>query len=823
MTAKLLTSGQFAGAVGLLSGRPLVLVTLAYICGIVIARTWSGQAGFLIWLTLLPLLLLLTVYLFRIFDSLLCLLLAGALLAGGMSYFFAVESSPASLTHFSGSPLYVEGTIADEPVYYSDHLTFPLLADTIERANERQPVNGLLEVRIYGDDGGQYWFGERLRIRGEIVEPRGFRNPGGFDYAYYLRSKGIDALIYPRPIQVEIIGTGELNRLAESAVKTRVKLTDSIIKVLPSPSAELLTALLFGRKEALPEYVENNFRQAGAGHLMAVSGLHVGLIAGLLLGLFHRIKLPVKGSLFLVIMLVLAYAYLTGMRPSAIRAAVMVSLAVTALLFDREHDLPTALSIAALATLFFNPLLLYTAGFQLSYIATLAIVYGYRPLERLLCRFNCPGFLRVPVAVTMAAQLGVLPLTLYHFQALPAGSLFFNLALMPFIAIIIGLGLTGALIYLVLPGLGKVFLWSVEPLLALMIKITAWSNLPYLYLNVRPPGISSIVFFYLLGSVLLWFYYRPADLSSIYDRIAINISLRKKILIPLLLFISVILVWSGLIFPQQDQLTVTFLDVGQGASALIETPCGRTILIDAGGQAAYRGDPGAIGERVILPFLQHSGYSRLDLGVITHPHEDHFGGFLPLVEAIAIEQMLVMPGHDPEAHYAVLLAEAERGGTKIYEAAPGQLWQCNCGLRLEILSPPASLYRGTSSDLNNNSIVLMLHHRDYKMLFTGDIEDAAVNGLLQSDRALKADLLQVPHHGGYIESMPRFLEAVKPELAIIQVGYNSFGHPHPDIIESLNRAGVQLFRNDRNGAITIKVKGDRVTVDCMDNPPVTAE
>ncbi len=814
--------------------RFVVIIVFYYIAGIIIVRLGIDEPAGAYWPVSVLLFLISTAVLSKMIGLYKTVLLIVVTICGGAAFFYSAQDPAGGIINYTGVPVYIEGTIVDEPLFYEDYAAYQLQVEVVETGEGRLSVPGTLLVKLYGENEEKYWFGEKLRLRGTIVEPRGQRNPGGFDYRFYLRSKkGIDALIYPRSAQVSSMGAGEVGRLASSAYKLRSEMVQAVDNTLPSPSAELLSAILFGQRHRLPKDVELNFQRAGAGHLMAVSGLHVGLIAVLIVGLWRRLGLHGRFPLVLAILLVFAYAYLTGMRPSALRAAIMVSIALGALLLDRERDLPTAVAFAALITLFINPLLLFAPGFQLSYAATLFVVYAYLPLKETLASIKCPRLLSSPLAVILAAQLGVLPLCAYYFHHMPTGAVFFNLLLMPVITFVVGLGLLGAAVSLILPLPGEVILWASRPLLELMLNLTGLSRLPGLYVSLHPPGLPFLLLFYGILCVLLRLYYQWNKAQS--DNYQLNFvqyiktaltgllpagKLRRSLFTGAVLFIAVVILWSGILFPPEQKLKVTFIDVGQGASALLETPCGAVIMVDAGGELPFHGEPGAIGEKVILPFLRYQGISKIDLAIISHPHEDHFGGFIPMVGEVAIDQMLVSPVPGGSGYYEELLEQVEFAGIAVEEVWEGQIWRCGPDLLLEMHAPPEELFVGTSSDLNNNSIVFLLHYLEIRMLFTGDIEDPAVSALLRSEKDLRADVLQVPHHGGYMAMMPEFLAAVRPELAVIQVGPNPFGHPHPFVIESLQEAAVNTYRNDYHGAVIIETDGSEIKIFTTGQPPL---
>ena len=236
-----------------------------------------------------------------------------------------------------------------------DHTAYEIRVETVENRQGRFPMAGKLLVRVYGGEEEPYWFGEKLRLRGVIEEARGRRNPGGFDYRFYLCTRGISGIMYLKPYQVHRLEAGGTDRLQGSALLLRSRLVEGIGGGLPAPCAQLLAAILFGQRHLLPESVQESFRESGVSHLLAVSGLHVGLVAALFLGFCRRIRLRGRLPLAVAVVVIFGYAYLTGMRPPALRAAVMFSMASGALLLDRENDLPTAVAVAALLTWFLTP------------------------------------------------------------------------------------------------------------------------------------------------------------------------------------------------------------------------------------------------------------------------------------------------------------------------------------------------------------------------------------------------------------------------------------------------------------------------------------
>ena len=830
---------------------PLVYLTLVYITGILLARGWMDDASFT--LVLLGILLLVGLFLHarRLVESF-TLVLVGAFALAGFIYAYAYFFPPSQLPGLAGEGVTVEGTVVDEPSLQEGRTGYQVRVERLEAGGEVFDPGGKMQLYLYhdekdrGDEGVEHYrYGERLRVRGTLREPSPQRNPGGFDYRFFLRTQGLDAYMHAQAHQAEPAGEGDTGLLRSTAFALRSEMITGIQSSLPSPHDDLLTAILFGQRDRLPEDVQENFQRSGAGHLMSVSGMHVGLVAGLFLALFRRFRLHGPTWTVVAIILVFGYAYLTGMRPPALRASLMISLGLLAVLWGRERDFPAALSLAALATLLYNPLLLFTVGFQLSYAATLAIYYLYPVLERELF-FWVPRYLKSLLSVTLAAQLGVLPLMAYHFHQVPAAALFFNLLFLPVMALVVGLGLVGSLLYLLLPALSLPAFLANLPLLGYLLYVSSLAAAPSVLLEIRPPSTVLIVALYLVLALLAAAYYRlcpaacPAQLITLpgqkgETRMAgddgpagdpgrlftvENFKLAAAAVrqasggVPWKTVVMVVLIialawWWVLPAAIPDTMEVAFIDVGQGAAVYLETSCGFTALVDAGGELPFRDNVGKeVGERIILPFLYHRGVRELDLVVITHPHEDHYGGFIPVIGEIPVETLMISPVSRENSTYSEMLEEAREKDMEIKKVTRGKTFSPAPELFLEVMLPPEELYRNTGCDLNNNSVVLHAAYGEQDFLLTGDMEEEAIRDLLEREKDLSANVLKVPHHGGYFESVEEFLSAVDPAIAVIQVGENNpFDHPHPDITAALDEAGITTFRNDHHGAVIFRTDG----------------
>ena len=261
-------------------------------------------------------------------------------------------------------------------------------------------------------------------------------------------------------------------------------------------------------------------------------------------------------------------------------------------------------------------------------------------------------------------------------------------------------------------------------------------------------------------------------------------------------------------------LRVTFLDVGQGDAAVIESPTGRVIVVDGGGRSradtTLGEDPG---HRVVVPFLRSRAIGTVDWLIPTHPDDDHVQGLIAVVERLVVRKALVFGHRDESQTYATLLRSLTRRNIPLQTARRGQRIEIGNGAYLEILHPTEHPIDGTRSTSNDNSIVFRLVYGSARILFTGDAEEAAEESLLASGQDLSADVLKVGHHGSRWSTTPRFLTAVRPRAAVISAGRNnSFAHPSKEVLERLKDRRVEIFRTDQQGAITVETDGRKVRI-----------
>lgn len=274
------------------------------------------------------------------------------------------------------------------------------------------------------------------------------------------------------------------------------------------------------------------------------------------------------------------------------------------------------------------------------------------------------------------------------------------------------------------------------------------------------------------------------------------------------LALAAALLWMHLLWPRPQRLKVAFLDVGQGDAAVAELPGGETLLVDFGPRSRDAMDPWDAGKSVVLPYLRYEGISRIDVALLSHPHEDHAGGLGYLLDHVPT-RLFVDSGQtwDSEGYHRALDA-ARRDHVPYCKAQAGDCFRFQDGVTLSILSPGPVFMVGTRDDCNNNSLVALLRWGRRAVLFTGDIEDEAEAPLIS--QLPRVDVLKVAHHGSQFSTSRAFLERTRPRLAVISCGKgNSFGFPAPSTLERLDAAGASVFRTDQDGAVLFETDGQR--------------
>ena len=658
-----------------------------------------------------------------------------------------------------------------------------------------QPADFKLLARSGADPEHIPGYGELLLVQGKWGQLPQRRNPGGFDYRAYMdRSEVRGSLIMEH---IKLAATGRGNWLISTVVvPVRQYIRNLADKYLQGDEVALLLGLALGERSGLSARVQEAFSNTGTTHVLAVSGLHVVLVAFILFMALRIVRVPRRWAALGTCAGLVFYTLLTGSPPSIVRAAIMAVAVLLGGLFERQGNGLNMLGLAGLLILFCWPQSLFDVGFQLSFAATAGILAVTRPIQNQLFRVTENEFLRewllLPLAVSLAAQIFTAPFLAYHFHKIPTISLLANLVVVPTTNLLLALGLLLAMLY----PLGNLVVWP----LAAATYAASW-------ISLRSVELFDMIKF----GVIIWS--RPNLSQTLIYTIALiiifNYNKIKKIRFVIIVFLLAVLnvfVWAKT-FATEDKLRVTFLDVGQGDAIFIQFPNGRTMLIDAG-PSQEKFDSG---QRTIYPFLKYQGLNNIDLAIISHGDSDHAGGFSYLLSHVNVKKLMISGHQCDQPLFLAAMETALKTKTDI-----DTLWGYDT---LSGISPARGFVfcqRDSAADANESSIVCFIQYGQKSFLFTGDMGPQMEDTLYARGLLPKCTVLKVPHHGSHINNSPAVIKAISPELAVIHVGqHNRFGHPSLEVVEGYKAAGAVIYRTDEQGAIEIETDGSRLVVKTM--------
>lgn len=647
--------------------------------------------------------------------------------------------------------------------------------------------------------------GTRVVLRGRLGPFDGPRNPGDPDEAALERERGVDAqmqsaqvlaTLAPVPCSIAC-AMARAHAWALAQLRTR----------LPEPAASVVAGELWGERADLPPDLHAEFQETGTVHVLVTAGLHLGVVAAVLLALLSELALPRVLTCALTIAAVWLFVLWSGAQLPATRAACMVTAALAARACGRASFSWNALPLAAIAIAAARPLSVATPSFALSFSCVAAIFACVPLLERALDEHAAlPPLLREAIVLSTATQLGTWPLTAAVFLQFSPYAMLANLGVVPCVGLSIVLGAL-SLLLAPLPTLAQAVAnldgWVVEWMLSVVRTIAA---LPGSAVPMTPPSPTCIAGYDAALLFCAWCLRRGCATPGV-AALAVAVAL--------------------VIFPPHaidTRLRITAIDVGQADALVIQTPGGRALLVDAGGRLE-RGPQtdGSVAERIgemtVVPFLLRHGIHALDAIILSHPHGDHAGGVAPVLRKLHVAE-LADGGQRYGGHaYQDALANAHAHGVPVVYPRAGDVWRTRDGVVLHFIGPSLPFISGGTNDINDNSVAFTLRYRHFCMLFTGDAGTAAEQRFLHERVNLRCAILKVGHHGSAYGTTPEFLAAVRPRDAIISVGrHNLFGHPAPSTVARLEQLGACVYRTDEDGAVSLTSDGNTYDITSMLSP-----
>ncbi len=668
----------------------------------------------------------------------------------------------------------------------------------------------------------EYKYGDILLLQGNLEFPPEFDD---FNYQSYLTNEGIFAVMFNPKVEIAERGTGSKPLAWIYALRSR--LSENLSVSLPEPQASLAQGIILGIRTTIPDNLKSNLSVTGTAHLLAISGINLSIVAGLLVALgiwmFGRRH---YFYVWLALLMVWFYSLITGMQAPVIRSAIMASLFLFAELLGRQKNLFPALIFSAAIMAGFSPRILWSSSFQLSFLAMIGLIFIAPPLQSLFrkvvaARFDENGFPARSITlvsdsfiITFSAILAVWPVIAYNFGVISLVGPLTTFLIAPVLTPIIILGSVSAVLGFWSPQLSQIVGWTAWLFLSYMLGVVNnFAAIPSVSLNTGTIDLRLIWIYYtIVGLAIVCKSHSKKILNPIstlkYKLNVLSVQAyavfqrtpRKWIILPLM--IPAFLTSLAAASMPDDNLHVSFLDVGEGDAIFIQV-CNQNILIDGGPS------PQSIclnlGER--MPFWDRN----LDLVILTHPHLDHLSGLVEVLKRFNVNQVMAPDLSYTSPVYSEWLNLIRMKNIQFTCARSGQQISLAKGSKLTVLNPPDSPLGKSENDLENLGIVSRLTLNKVSFLFTADIGQEAETRLVNHQDTLTCTVLKVAHHGSASSTSPDFIAASAPQIAVISAGAdNQFGHPNEEVLRNLKNQTI--YRTDKSGSIDFTTDGIRLWV-----------
>ena len=772
------------------------------------------------------------------------------------------------------TPLRWHGHLRDEPSRLPWGYGYEIELSGVEFEEALHPALGGLRLSFTARSEGvrppDLHAGDAVAVLTEAKQPQMFKDEGAFDRRAYLAQQGIDLVATLRsPELIEQVSSSKPT-FETFIARVRRRLREEIDDLFAGTpqAAGVLRAMLLGDRSFIEREEAVDFQKTGVFHVLIVAGLHVGALAFALYWVGRRLRLSRMWTMVFTLTSLAAYVAVVEQRAPVLRAGMMAAIVVLGGFFFRRLELLNSAAVAALTLLVAKPLALRDSSFHLTFlaigcIAGLALPWlertvqpyvralrGWQDVTRdaahepLVAQFRIdlrslaawisarvPRWLGKPtentlvgglsltfrvwelLVLTMALQLGMLPLMARDFHRITLSAPLANLAAVPMTGAIVPLGFLTLAAGLVFPVAGRLLAIPLAWLTLFLMHLIQWfAHFPRWSYRIPGPPIWLIMLFFVTALLL------AAEMR-------LNHARRRTVARGLFfVFAGSALVMA--IYPfgshwTRGRLELTVLDVGQGDSLLVVSPGGKTLLIDGGG--AFGGFPGREqhegidpGEEAVSAYLWSRGFQKLDVVALTHAHQDHLGGLRAILENFRVARLWI--GREVSSPGLSRLEELARSRRiPIEHELRGRSLSWD-GVEGDFLWPAISPENVSAPAKNDDSLVLRLHYGGQTFLLPGDAEKQAEREMLMENNAeaMRSSVLKIGHHGSKNSTTPEFLAAVSPRVGIISAGEdNPYGHPSPELLERLENAGVRILRTDRDGAVHVLTDGVRVEITCF--------
>lgn len=749
-------------------------------------------------------------------------------------------------TYVDNSKQTLNGLVVSNPQFNQERQLFELAVTEIAVSGELRPVKGKIRV-TYAENAIMVPYGAAVTVKGYLREIHGFTNPAGFNYERFMALKQISGSMYVNPGDLHIYhpearGAYILKQLYRFKNHFAARLDANAA----GPAKGVLEALLTGSRHNIDPEVTTAFSQTGLSHVLAISGLHVGIVSlcfvlllKLALKMLPIFKAPHRrhsAALVIALLPVLVYCIFSGFAPSTQRAFIVLVIFVGGFAALRTQDSFNAAVTAALLILLLFPDALFSVSFQLSFAAIFGITFGYRMLTAAGLTFSAAisssrrrhtrflrGLSRIfhwaasCAFMSLCAILATTPIVMHYFFNAGWIGLLLNLLMIPLLTfIVLPCGLL-AMLLAWWPWLAGVLIRLAAFCLNRGIEVTLYgAALPHTSGKWFAPTLWELLCYYVL-LFSLWYWLVPerrhrnsggffkARLATPVSRLCFSLIIASALGLS-----GSAAYWLKDRYYRSD-VKITFIDIGQGNAAFIEFPQGYNVLIDGGGFRSTSGFD--VGKNVLEPFLRQRKVAAIDTIILTHGDYDHVGGLFYIVENFKVGHVWLPDFASKES--LAFMETMQTAGVPYSFAAQDDHLRLSPGYTAKVLNPPADITRNylrKKPDVNDCSLVLQIACGEYTLLFTGDISKQVEAYLIgKYGQALQSNILLSPHHGSKTSNSLEFIRAVQPLYAVFSAGYNNnYKFPHPEILQRYSEQNSVILRTDLMGALELRLKDERL-------------
>ncbi len=708
----------------------------------------------------------------RHFLLLLCMCLS--FLAGGLGVEWISVRQTEFLEQYQDNYVYIYGKVVNDPDVNEDNTKLTVKCSYVELDGEKYGTGEKVLVSV--SDGEKQWrYGDIVSVEGVVYQPIGQMNDKGFSYASYLRAHGVAATMYCEEEQVRVYRN-------EAGWPWKIKnfVLGKIDQFVPGDAGALLKGITLGDKSSFTPEMKTMFARAGISHIVVVSGMHMSILMLFVMYVCKRLRLKKWARAIAATVVVFFFMCMVGFTPSVLRAGITCIVAMLAILLRRKKDFLTTMAVAAAAVTLLNPYSLFDVSFQLSFAATLGIVYLANPIKKLIDFL--PDMLAEIIAMSVAANIATLPIVVWYFSDVSVIAVLTNVIVVPFVNILfIGTFFMAALGG-IFPPIGNVLGFLLGTLANMILYLVEQlAALPYATISLpQPPMIVNVYYYAIVFAI--WMLTERRRVTEMKLLLCCTIALMVSF--------CLVQYWTA------DTVRLEFINVGQGDSCMVRMPNRHYILIDTG-------EKGNGSTNNVVDYLKKRGIYTLDCIYISHADSDHSGGLEEVLNSVKVKKVAVPQMNIRSEDMEELIQMVTQKGVPVEMVSAGDYYQVE-NMEIRALWPVPVSGSNLATD-NNLSMVLKISYQGNVALFMGDMGGEAEEMLVHSGTELRCNILKVSHHGSKTATGDAMLDVAAPQYSMISVGKNSYGHPDPDVMSRLENHKSEILRTDILGNIVFSL------------------